>query len=60
LRLTNGNREHAATLLGVGGRTFYRKLKEYRPASGRVRGSPRPHVPPTENAEPRYSGFGVA
>ncbi len=29
LRLTNGNREHAATLLGIGERTLYRKLKEY-------------------------------
>jgi two-component system response regulator HydG len=29
LRLTNGNREQAATLLGIGERTLYRKLKEY-------------------------------
>jgi two-component system response regulator HydG len=29
LRLTNGNREHAAKLLGIGERTLYRKLKEY-------------------------------
>jgi len=29
LRLTGGNREHAATLLGIGERTLYRKLKEY-------------------------------
>ncbi|MEO0630704.1 MAG: sigma-54 dependent transcriptional regulator, partial [Planctomycetota bacterium] len=29
LRLTGGNRERAATLLGIGERTLYRKLKEY-------------------------------
>ena len=29
LKLTGGNREHAATLLGIGERTLYRKLKEY-------------------------------
>jgi DNA-binding NtrC family response regulator len=29
LRLSNGNREHAAKLLGIGERTLYRKLKEY-------------------------------
>ncbi|HYF14861.1 MAG TPA: sigma-54 dependent transcriptional regulator [Phycisphaerales bacterium] len=29
LRLTQGNREHAAKLLGIGERTLYRKLKEY-------------------------------
>lgn len=29
LRLTGGNREHAARLLGIGERTLYRKLKEY-------------------------------
>lgn len=29
LRLTAGNREQAATLLGIGERTLYRKLKEY-------------------------------
>ncbi len=29
LRLTSGNREHAAKLLGIGERTLYRKLKEY-------------------------------
>ncbi|MBN8643837.1 MAG: sigma-54-dependent Fis family transcriptional regulator [Planctomycetes bacterium] len=29
LRLTAGNREHAARLLGIGERTLYRKLKEY-------------------------------
>jgi two-component system response regulator HydG len=29
LRLTNGNREEAARLLGIGERTLYRKLKEY-------------------------------
>jgi DNA-binding NtrC family response regulator len=29
LRLTDGNREHAAKLLGIGERTLYRKLKEY-------------------------------
>lgn len=29
LRLTGGNREQAATLLGIGERTLYRKLKEY-------------------------------
>lgn len=29
LRLTNGNREHAARLLGIGERTLYRKLKDY-------------------------------
>ncbi len=29
LRLTGGNREHAAKLLGIGERTLYRKLREY-------------------------------
>jgi DNA-binding NtrC family response regulator len=29
LRLTGGNREKAASLLGIGERTLYRKLKEY-------------------------------
>jgi two-component system response regulator HydG len=29
LRLSNGNREQAAKLLGIGERTLYRKLKEY-------------------------------
>jgi len=29
LRLSGGNREHAAKLLGIGERTLYRKLKEY-------------------------------
>jgi two-component system response regulator HydG len=29
LRLTGGNREQAAKLLGIGERTLYRKLKEY-------------------------------
>ena len=29
LRLTAGNREQAAKLLGIGERTLYRKLKEY-------------------------------
>ena len=29
LRLTNGNREQTAKLLGIGERTLYRKLKEY-------------------------------
>ncbi len=29
LRLTGGNREHAAKLLGIGERTLYRKLKEF-------------------------------
>ena len=30
LKLTSGNREEAAKLLGIGERTLYRKLKEYR------------------------------
>lgn len=29
LELTNGNREEAATMLGIGERTLYRKIKEY-------------------------------
>ncbi|MBV8488782.1 MAG: hypothetical protein JO161_10930, partial [Planctomycetaceae bacterium] len=29
LKLTGGNREEAAQLLGIGERTLYRKLKEY-------------------------------
>ena len=29
LRLTAGNREQAAKMLGIGERTLYRKLKEY-------------------------------
>ncbi len=29
LKLTDGNREKAAKLLGIGARTLYRKLKEY-------------------------------
>ena len=29
LKLTNGNREEVARILGIGERTVYRKLKEY-------------------------------
>ena len=29
LKLTDGNREEAAKILGIGERTLYRKLKEY-------------------------------
>jgi two-component system response regulator HydG len=29
LKMTNGNREQAAKLLGIGERTLYRKIKEY-------------------------------
>jgi two-component system response regulator HydG len=29
LKLTNGNREQAAKILGIGERTLYRKIKEY-------------------------------
>jgi len=29
LKLTEGNREKAAAMLGIGERTLYRKLKEY-------------------------------
>ena len=29
LKFTNGNREEAAGLLGIGERTLYRKIKEY-------------------------------
>ena len=29
LKLTEGNREHAAKILGIGERTLYRKIKEY-------------------------------
>ena len=35
LKLTDGNREEAAALLGIGERTLYRKLKEY---GGRMSG----------------------
>ncbi len=31
LKLTGGNREEAAKILGIGARTLYRKLKEYSP-----------------------------
>ena len=30
LRVTGGNREEAAKVLGIGERTLYRKLKEYK------------------------------
>lgn len=30
LARTNGNRKEAATILGIGERTLYRKLKKYR------------------------------
>jgi len=29
LKMTNGNREQAAKMLGMGERTLYRKIKEY-------------------------------
>jgi two-component system response regulator HydG len=29
LKLTHGNREQAAKILGIGERTLYRKIKEY-------------------------------
>jgi two-component system, NtrC family, response regulator HydG len=29
LKLTGGNREEAASMLGIGERTLYRKIKEY-------------------------------
>jgi two-component system response regulator HydG len=29
LELTNGNREEASSMLGIGERTLYRKIKEY-------------------------------
>ena len=29
LKLTGGNREQAAEMLGIGERTLYRKIKEY-------------------------------
>jgi two-component system response regulator HydG len=29
LKSTNGNREHAAKMLGIGERTLYRKIREY-------------------------------
>jgi two-component system response regulator HydG len=29
LKATNGNREQAAQILGIGERTLYRKIKEY-------------------------------
>jgi two-component system response regulator HydG len=29
LKVTNGNREEAAEMLGIGERTLYRKIKEY-------------------------------
>ena len=29
LKLTNGNREEAARILGIGARTLYRKLEKY-------------------------------
>ena len=30
LKLTGGNREEAAKILGIGERTLYRKIKEYK------------------------------
>jgi two-component system response regulator HydG len=30
LRLTNGNREETARILGIGARTLYRKLDKYK------------------------------
>ena len=32
LKLTSGNREEAAKILGIGARTLYRKLEKYQPA----------------------------
>ena len=29
LKMTNGNREQTAKILGIGERTLYRKIKEY-------------------------------
>jgi two-component system response regulator HydG len=29
LKVTGGNREEAASMLGIGERTLYRKIKEY-------------------------------
>ncbi len=68
LKLTDGNREQAAKILGIGERTLYRKIKEYdlrwrlRFLVGIDRRSPRqrpPSSPPRSSRSPRRpSTFG--
>jgi two-component system response regulator HydG len=36
LKLTNGNREEAAKILGIGARTLYRKLEKYQSGESAV------------------------
>ena len=44
LKLTGGNREEAAEMLGIGERTLYRKIKEYRSVTVAARISGRPTI----------------
>jgi two-component system response regulator HydG len=39
LRMTNGNREEAARILGIGARTLYRKLEKYQSGAHNAAGA---------------------